>query len=61
MIVTLYGVSIHEAAASGDLERMKAVARQAEEYLREAGNVPAALELLKLEIAKLQRKPYTAE
>lgn len=61
MTVILYGVSMHEAAASGDLERMKAVAKQAEAYLQEAGNVPAALEALKLEIAKLQGKPYTAE
>lgn len=61
MIVILYGVAIHEAVASGDLEKMKAVARQADEYLREAGNVPAALELLKIEIAKLEGKPYTAE
>ena len=61
MITILYGVAIHEAVASGDLEKMKAVARQADEYLREAGNVPAALELLKIEIAKLQGKPYTTE
>ncbi|NER37668.1 MAG: DUF1843 domain-containing protein [Oscillatoria sp. SIO1A7] len=51
----LYGVSIHEAAASGDLERMKAMVQQAEEWLRETGDVAAALEVLKLEIAKLER------
>jgi HPt (histidine-containing phosphotransfer) domain-containing protein len=56
MITVLYGVGIQEAAASGDLERMKSVARQAEEYLRESGDVPAALEALKIEIAKLEKK-----
>ncbi len=56
MITVLYGVGIQEAAASGDLERMKLVARQAEEYLRESGDVPAALEALKIEIAKLEKK-----
>ena len=53
-----YGVAIQEAVASGDLAKMKAVARAAEEYLREWGNVPAALEGLKLEISRLEKKPY---
>ena len=53
-----YGTAIHEAVASGDLEKMKAVAQQAEDYLREWGNVPAALEFLKMEISKLEKKPY---
>ena len=53
-IQILYGVTIHQAAASGDLERMKATAQQAEEWLKETGNVSAALEALKLEIAKLE-------
>jgi phage shock protein A len=60
VIVPLYGVTICEAVASGDLARMKEVARQAEEHVREYGNVPAALESLKLEISKLQKKPYKA-
>ena len=54
----LYGVSIQEAVASGDLSKMKAVAQQAESHLREWGNIPAALEALKLEISKLEKKPY---
>lgn len=58
LIVILYGVGIQEACASGDLERMKAVAKQAEEYLQEAGDVPAALEALKIEIAKLEAKRH---
>jgi signal transduction protein with GAF and PtsI domain len=56
--IPLYGVTICEAVASGDLSRMKEVARQAEDHVAEWGNVPAALEALKLEISKLQKKPY---
>ncbi len=52
----LYAVAIHECAASGDLQRMKYMTQQAEEWLREAGDVSAALELLKLEIVKLERR-----
>lgn len=54
-IVPLYGVTICNAAASGDLEQMKKVAAQAEEHIQEYGNVPAALEALKIEIAKTER------
>lgn len=56
MAALMYGEAIQEAVASGDLERMKAVARQAEEHLREWGNIPAALEALKIEIAKMERR-----
>ena len=52
---TLYATAIHEATVSSDLERMKAMAQQAEQWLAESGNVSAALESLKLEIAKLER------
>lgn len=51
----LYGVIIHEAAASGDHARMREVADQAEKQLAETGDVRAALEALKIEIAKLER------
>lgn len=51
-----YGTAIQEAVASGDLGKMKAVAQEAEEHLKEYGNVSAALEALKLEIAKLERR-----
>lgn len=54
--ILLYGGPLHDAAASGDLERMKKMASQAEEHLRQTGNVAAALEALKIEIAKLERK-----
>ena len=53
-IVPLYGVAIHQACASGDLAKMKELERDAEQHLREWGNVPAALEVLKAEIAKLE-------
>jgi hypothetical protein len=56
VIVPLYGVTIHQAVCSGDLAKMRAVAKQAEEHLQQAGNVSAALEALKLEIAKAERK-----
>lgn len=55
IVIPLYGVAIQEAVASGDLARMREVARQAEEHLRQAGNVSAALEALKLEIAKVEK------
>jgi hypothetical protein len=54
--IPLYAVGIHKAAASGDLARMKEVARDAEQHLSEHGNVPAALEALKVEIAKLEAR-----
>jgi hypothetical protein len=55
---TLYAPAMHEAVASGDLAKMKEVAKQAEEHVHEWGNVPAALEALKLEISKAEKKPY---
>ena len=52
--VILYGVGIHRAAASGDLAEMKKTAAEAEAYLKSHGDVSAALEALKIEIAKLE-------
>jgi len=37
---------------------MKEAAQQAEQYVREWGDVSSALEVLKLEISKLEKKPY---
>lgn len=54
MAVVLYGVGIQQAVASGDLLRMKALARQAARHLNAHGNVTAALEVLKIEIAKME-------
>jgi HPt (histidine-containing phosphotransfer) domain-containing protein len=53
-----YGTAIQQAAASGDLAQMKAAARQAEEHLREWGDVSASLAALKIEIAKLESKRH---
>ena len=47
-----YGPPIQEAIAKGDLARMKQFAAEAEHHLQQAGDVRAALEYLKVEIAK---------
>jgi hypothetical protein len=57
MDVRPYGVAIQQAIASGDVAQMKAVAKQAEQHVKDYGNVPAALEALKIEIAKLEKRP----
>lgn len=48
----LYGVAIHEAIKSGDIKAMKKVQQEAEAYLKDHGDVGAALEILKVELAK---------
>lgn len=55
-MIVAYGVAIQEAVASGDLGRMREAAKLGEQYLQDWGNVPAALEALKLEIAKLEKR-----
>jgi len=50
--IVMYGVVIHQAIASGDIEKMKAVAKEAEQHLAEHGDVTSALSVLKGEIAK---------
>ena len=58
MTIPPYGVAIREAVTKGDLEEMRRVADAAEEHLKETGDIAAALELLKTEIAKAeQREP----
>jgi Domain of unknown function (DUF1843) len=52
----LYAVTMHNAITSGDLNRMKQVAQQAEQYLQQSGDLPAALQALKIEIAKAEHK-----
>ncbi|MGA7235452.1 MAG: DUF1843 domain-containing protein [Bryobacteraceae bacterium] len=54
--VLLYGVGIHNAAASGNLSDMKKIAAEAEAYLSSHGDVSAALQTLKIAIAKLEGK-----
>lgn len=52
----LYGPPIHLAITKGDLAEMKALAKEAEQYLHQYGDISAALEALKVEIAKLEAK-----
>jgi hypothetical protein len=52
----LYAVSIHRCIAGGQLQQMKALASEAEKQLAEHGDVRAALEVLKAEIAKAEAK-----
>jgi hypothetical protein len=52
----LYGPTIYDAIAHGDLHKMRDVVRQAEQQLATMGDLRAALEVLKIEIAKLERK-----
>jgi hypothetical protein len=52
----MYGVIIDGAIASGDLDRMREVAKQAEEHIAEHGHVSAALDALKAEIAKAEQQ-----
>ena len=55
-VVPLYAVPIHHCIARGDLQEMKGMVAKAEDYLRNHGDVSAALEALKIEIAKLEHK-----
>ena len=50
----LYGVPIHQAKESGDLEQMRKVAAEAEQHLKEHGDVAGALKELKAEIARVE-------
>ena len=54
-IIMLYAAGMQQAAASGDLARMRQLAAEAEAHLAQYGNVAAALEVLKVEIAKVAR------
>ena len=54
--VVLYGVPIQEAIAKGDLAQMKKLAAGAEQHLQQTGDVSAALEYLKVEIARHEHK-----
>ena len=55
-IVPLYGVTIHHAIAKGDLAEMKGLVKQAEDQLAKYGDTQAALEALRVEIARLEAK-----
>jgi len=47
-----YGVAIHQAIATGDLARMREMAQHAQNWIAEHGDLSAALETLKAEIAR---------
>jgi hypothetical protein len=51
-----YGPPIQEAIAKGDLAKMKQLAADTEKHLQQVGDVRAALEFLKIEIAKHSHK-----
>ncbi len=55
-VVPLYAVPIHDTIASGDLQKMKALAAQADRQLASQGDVGKALAALKAEIAKLEAR-----
>ncbi|MEY2441050.1 MAG: hypothetical protein QOJ46_476 [bacterium] len=50
----LYAVPVQQATQSGDLDEMKAVAEEAERHVEQHGDVGAALQELKAEIAKME-------
>jgi len=52
MIVAIYSAAIQEAMARGDLVEMKELLAQAETHVKEWGNVPVSMEMLKAEILK---------
>ncbi len=54
-MAVLYGPPIQEAIVTGDVSRMKQLAAEAEAHLQQVGDVRAALEYLKIEIAKASR------
>jgi Domain of unknown function (DUF1843) len=52
----LYATPIHNVIAQGDLPAMKALLAEAETYLKDHGDVGAAVQSLRAEIAKRERK-----
>lgn len=49
-----YGPSIQQAVASGEVVRMQQVAASTAEWLAEHGDLSASVEMLRIEIAKLE-------
>jgi hypothetical protein len=56
MTIVAYAPAIQEAIASGDLARMRDAHALAEQHMEEFGDVHTALEVLKVEIGKLERR-----
>lgn len=52
----MYAVTIHHCIAEGDLAKMRQLRSDAEKHLADHGDVAAALEVLKTEIAKAESK-----
>jgi hypothetical protein len=52
----MYGPAIAEAIGKGDLDGMRSLVQEAEAYLNEHGDVAAALEMLRAEIAKVEQQ-----
>ena len=53
-VVILYGVAVRDAILTNDIEKMKAVAKQARQTIKEQGDLSAALIELEEAIAKLE-------
>ncbi|MBO9710168.1 MAG: DUF1843 domain-containing protein [Caulobacter sp.] len=53
-IIVLYGQTITDGIAKGDLAELQRLEAQAEAHLKEYGDIPTLLALLKVEIAKLE-------
>ncbi|RQS29014.1 DUF1843 domain-containing protein [Burkholderia sp. Bp8992] len=54
-VIPPYGVAIHQAISDGDVAKMKALLSQAEEVLKQQGDLAAAVGKLKLEIARREQ------
>jgi Domain of unknown function (DUF1843) len=61
MSQVLYGPPIHDAIARGDLPKMKQLAAEAETHLQQVGDLRAALEYLKIEIARMEQRGSSAK
>ncbi|MBN3002991.1 DUF1843 domain-containing protein [Chromobacterium alkanivorans] len=51
-----YGVAIHQAIAEGNLAQMKTLLEQGEQHLRQYGDLHTAVDQLKQEISRLERR-----
>ena len=56
VMIVAYAPAIQQAIAKGDLAEMKAMLGHAEKILKEQGDLSAAIESLRIEIAKLESK-----
>jgi ATP/maltotriose-dependent transcriptional regulator MalT len=52
----LYGGAITDALAAGDLAKLQSLQTEAEAHLKNYGDIPTLLALLKIEIAKLESR-----